>query len=139
SRNLRFVIAGNINPERRAAIKTVLGSIELPEGEGREELPLEEPQTLTQPLYIPNDTVDNVYFYLDTFKRRRLSDPEADALGLLNTILTETLYSRIFGTARERGLVYNVSSGYAQTPANSNWWFGAQVMPRNAKALFEIM
>lgn len=139
SHNLRFVIAGNINPERRAAIKAMLGSIELPTGEHRETLPTEEPHSLRQPLYIHNDSVDNVYFYLDTFKQRRLTDPEADALSLLNTMLTETLYSRIWGTARERGLVYSMSSGHSQTLANSNWWFGAQIMPRNAEALFDII
>lgn len=139
SRNLRFVIAGNITPERRATIKSMLGSIDLPEGERREELPLEEPRKLASALYLPNDTVDNVYFYLDTFKQRRLTDPEADALSLLNTMLTETLYSRILGTARERGLVYSMSSGYAQTRDCSNWWFGAQVMPQNVQALFDIV
>lgn len=139
SSNLRFVIAGNINADRKAAIKAMVGAIELPKGEGREELPIEVPHRLNDALYIPNDTVDNVYFYMDTFKQRRLSDPEADALGLLNTMLTETLYSRILGTARERGLVYSMSSGYAQTRESSNWWFGAQVMPRNASALFDII
>lgn len=139
SSNLRFVIAGNINPDRKAAIKSMVSSIELPEGDGRPELPTEEPKGLTSPLYIPNNTVDNIYFYLDTFKQRRLTDPEADSLGLLNTMLTETLYSRILGTARERGLVYSMSSGYAQTLTSSNWWFGAQVMPRNVHALFDII
>ncbi len=139
SSNVRFVIAGNLNPERRAIIKKVFGSIELPEGGGRIELPVEVPHSLTKPLYIPNNTVDNVYFYIDTFKQRRLTDPEADALGLLNTMLTETLYSRILGTARERGLLYDMTSGYTQTRDSSNWWFGAQVMPRNAKALFDII
>jgi predicted Zn-dependent peptidase len=139
SSNMRFVIAGNINPERRKLIRSLVGDIELPEGDGRTELPVEEPVKLTSPLYIPNDTVDNVYFYLDTFKQRHLTDPEGDALSLLNTMLTETLYSRILGTARERGIVYSMSSGYSQTRDNSNWWFGAQVMPRNAKELFEII
>lgn len=139
SSNLRFVIAGNLNPERRKAIKALLASIELPVGEGRQELPVETPVSLEKPLYIVNDSVDNVYFYMDTFKNRKLSDPEGDALGLLNTMLTETMYSRILGKAREAGLVYHVSSGYSQTPLNSNWWFGAQVMPRNAPALFKIV
>lgn len=139
SSNLRFVIAGNINPDRRKVIKNMLGSIELPKGEGRPDLPLEVPVTLNKQLHINNSTVDNVYFYLDTFKQARLSDPEADALSLLNTMLTETLYSRILGTAREKGLVYSMSSGYSQAEVSSNWWFGAQVMPRNAQALFEII
>ena len=139
SSNLRFVIAGNITPDRKAAIKTLINSIELPQGQGREELPVEQPHRLDKALYLKNETVDNIYFYLDTFKQRQLSDPEADALGLLNTMLTETLYSRILGTARERGLVYSMSSGYSQLRDNSNWWFGAQVMPANANALFKIM
>ena len=139
SRNLRFVIAGNITPERKKLIKSLLGAIELPEGTERFELPEEVPRKLDAPLYITNDTVDNIYFYMDTFAHRRLTDPEADALNLLNSMLTETLYSRIWGTAREKGLVYSMSSGLSHTNNASNWWFGAQVMPRNAEALFEIM
>ncbi len=68
-----------------------------------------------------------------------MSDPESDSLSLMNSMLTETLYSRILGTARERGLVYHVSSGFGQTMYSSNWWFGAQVMPANAAALFDII
>lgn len=139
TKNLRFVIAGNITPERKATIKSMIGDIALPQGEVREDLPVEEPRCLARPLYVPNDSVDNLYFYFDTFKQRRLTDPEADALSLLNTMLTETLYSRILGTARERGLVYSMSSGHAQTRDCSNWWFGAQVMPQNAQALFDII
>lgn len=139
SNNLRFVIAGNISAKRREAIEKLLGAIELAEGEGREALPHEVPTALDKPLYIHNDTVDNLYFYIDTFLRRRLSDPESDALSLVNTMLTETLYSRILGTARERGLVYSMSSGFGQAESSSNWWFGAQVTPRHAHALFELI
>jgi predicted Zn-dependent peptidase len=71
--------------------------------------------------------------------RRRLTDAELDALNLSNTMLTETLHSKILGTARERGLVYGMSSGVGQAKLNSNWWFGAQVSPKNAAALFEII
>jgi predicted Zn-dependent peptidase len=139
SQNLRFVIAGNITPERKKLIRGLLGSIELPEGDERFELPEEKPKLLQSPLYIPNDTVENIYFYMDTFVLRRLTDPESDALDLLNSMLTETLYSRIWGTAREKGLVYSMSSGLSHTNNASNWWFGAQVMPRNAQPLFDIM
>ena len=68
-----------------------------------------------------------------------MRDPETDALSLINTMLTETLYSRILGSAREKGLVYSMSSGFGQTLESSNWWFGAQVMPKNAHALFDIV
>jgi predicted Zn-dependent peptidase len=137
--NLRFVIAGNLSAGRRGAVTKLLENMELP-GEGeRIELPHEVPRRLRRPVYIANDTVENLYFYIDTFKRQRLSDPEIDALNLANTMLTETLYSRILGTARERGLVYGMNSGLSQTRNASNWWFGAQVSDKNAPPLMHII
>jgi predicted Zn-dependent peptidase len=76
---------------------------------------------------------------MDTFHLQKLDEPEWDAGQLINTMLTETLYSRILGSAREKGLVYSMSSGFNQLTTNVSWWFGAQVMPGNAKALFEII
>jgi predicted Zn-dependent peptidase len=137
--NMRFVICGNITPKRREIIKSLLTSLELTKGDGRQDLPNERPHIIKEPIYIRNRSVDNLYFYIDTFMRRRLSDAEADSLDLLNIILTETLYSKILGTAREKGLIYSMSSGYGQLKHSSNWWFGAQVIPANAPALFDIV
>ncbi len=137
--NMRFVIAGKITATRRAQIKEMFESMELPKGDGRKDLPLETPSTLKKPMIIRNKTVDNYYFYFDTFLRRRMSPDELAAMGLLNSMLTETLYSRILGTARERGLVYSMSSGVGYDLSSTNWWFGAQVRPDNAHALFDIM
>ncbi|HEY5442665.1 MAG TPA: pitrilysin family protein [Candidatus Saccharimonadales bacterium] len=137
--NLRFVIAGNLSPARRTAISSLMENIDLPNEGERFDLPNEAPRRLTQPVYVANDTVENMYFYIDTFKRNRLSDPETDALNLANTMLTETLYSKILGTARERGLVYGMSSGLSQTKTASNWWFGAQVSDKNVSPLLDIV
>lgn len=137
--NMRFVIAGNFTPKRLEQAEEMLAKTELPKGRSRFALPSERPKLLKAPLYIENTTVKNIYFYLDTFLSRRMTDDENDALNLINTMLTETLYSRILGTARERGLVYGMSSGSAQTKEVSNWWFGAQVSRKNAPALFGIM
>lgn len=137
--NMRFIVAGNFTDTRRRVIEQMLGDIELEEGEGRKKLPVERPVLLENPLHIHNESVENLYFYVDTFMGRRMSDPEADSLSLLNSMLTETLYSRILGTARERGLVYHVSSGFGQTMHSTNWWFGAQVSPANTPPLFDIM
>lgn len=139
SRNMRFIIAGNLTPRRHDAIIASLESVGLPKGSGRLALPNERPIAQDTPLFIHNKTVKNIYFYADSFMKRRMDDPESDALGLVNTMLTETLYSKILGTARERGLVYGMSSGFGQTKQSSNWWFGAQVSQKNASALFEIM
>lgn len=137
--NMRFVIAGNFTSARRRVVEQLLEDIQLPEGDGRKDLPLELPHKSPDPLFINNDSVENLYFYIDTFMARRMSDPESDALNLINSMLTETLYSKILGTARERGLAYHVSSGFGQTMYSTNWWFGAQILPANAVALFEII
>jgi predicted Zn-dependent peptidase len=139
SRNLRFIIAGNITPRRHDAVIEMLEKVALPLGHGRLSLPNERPNTQVKPLYIHNKTVKNIYFYVDSFMNRRMDEHETDALSLVNTMLTETLYSKILGTARERGLVYGMSSGFGQTKQASNWWFGAQVSQKNAPALFDIM
>lgn len=139
ARNMRFVVAGNLTPERQRVLTDLFENIELERGTVRLSLPQEVPRSLRAPLYIHNDTVENLYFYLDSFRHKKLSEPESDALSLINTMLTETLYSRILGTAREHGLVYSMSSGFGQTAYSSNWWFGAQVMPKNATKLFDII
>lgn len=139
TRNLRFVIAGNFTPKRREVAIAELEAISLNKGARRLALPDERPVRRQEPVYIHNKSVKNLYFYLDSFMNRRMSDDETDALGLVNTMLTETLYSKMLGTARERGLVYGMSSGYGQTKHSSNWWFGAQVSQKNAPELFDIM
>lgn len=139
TRNLRFIIAGNLTPKRQEAVRSVLERIELPQGTQRIELPNEKPKPQAGPVYIHNKTVKNLYFYIDSFMHGRMSEAETDALNLVNTMLTETLYSKILGTARERGLVYGMSSGFGQTKLSSNWWFGAQVSQRNVSALFDII
>jgi predicted Zn-dependent peptidase len=135
--NMRFVIAGNIGKRRNMMVQ-MLENIELPRGE-RFAMPDEIVTMPKQPVCIPNDTVDTIYFYIDSFMNRRLEEHEVDALGLVNAILTETLYSKILGTARERGLVYGMNSGYQQIKLSSNIWFGSQVSVPNASALFDIV
>lgn len=137
--NMRFVIAGDLTPKRKEHINNVMEMIDLPKKGHRFALPHERPKKLNESAYILNKTVENLFFYIDTFMDRRLTDPESDALNLANTMLTETLYSKILGTARERGLVYGMSSGLSQTRDVSNWWFGAQVSDGNAPALMEII
>ncbi|HSX29127.1 MAG TPA: pitrilysin family protein [Candidatus Saccharimonadales bacterium] len=139
TKNLRFIIAGNLTPKRQETVHTILEHLELPVGTLRIDLPNEKPKAQVGPVYIHNKSVKNLYFYIDSFMLRRMSEIETDALNLVNTMLTETLYSKILGTARERGLVYGMSSGFGQTKLSSNWWFGAQVSQRNAGALFEII
>src|ERR1700722_20284856 len=82
--NMRFVVAGNFTPARTSALISCLESIELPRGTKHFPLPSENPKVLSKPLYISNRTVDNLFFYIDSFRNSRLQDHEADSLHLLN-------------------------------------------------------
>jgi len=139
SANMRFVVAGDLSDERVKQIERKLLTIELPDGKEHTPLPLEVPVAMKKPLYIHRAEVENFYFYIDTFKCAELTDGELDALGLVNSMLTETLASRILGKAREKGLVYSMGSGFGQLTASIGWWFGAQVRQENAKALFKLI
>ncbi len=138
AKNMRFVVAGNLPKSRTTALIDMMESAALPSEGKRFQLPHERPKKIQKPIYVANDTVENLYFYIDTFMNRRMDEAETDALSLANTMLTETLYSKILGTARERGLVYGMSSGLSYTRDASNWWFGTQVSDKNVKALLEI-
>jgi predicted Zn-dependent peptidase len=139
SENMRFIVVGRLSAARKKTLSGLLENIELPSGGERFEVPDEVPQRLAEPLYINNSSVSNIYFIIDTFIKHRISDDESDALRLANTMLTETLHSKILGTAREKGLVYGMGSGQSVALGSSNWWFGSQVMPKNAPELFEII
>ncbi len=137
--NLRFVIAGNLTHSRKEVVEKIIGNIELSNEGYRTPLPDEIPKSIDKVLYIHNPSVDNMYFYLDTFTKRRVTDSESYALMLANVIITETLHSRIYGQAREKGLVYSVSSNYSRMLGSTNFWLGAQVMPKNVDQLFSIV
>lgn len=139
SSNMRFVIAGKLTKSKQETIEKLLNDLPLEKGSGRHELPEEIPKKQKQPLHIPMQEIENIYFYIDTFMRRWMTNEESDALSLANNVLTETLHSRILGAAREQGIVYHVSSSHARWKGGSNWWFAAQVHPDNIKKLFEII
>src|SRR5262249_12154775 len=75
AQNLRFVIAGNLNRRRRATIEKLFENIELPQKGKRFALPKERPHKLKKPIYVHNETVENLYFYIDTFMDRRMTNP----------------------------------------------------------------
>jgi predicted Zn-dependent peptidase len=136
--NMRFIVAGNLRG-RRDKIKNKIEKISLPKGRGHIVLPSELPTAIEKPIFISRPSVKTLHFYLDAFALTRFDEKEWDALGLINSMLTATLNSRILGEARERGLVYSMSSSLDTTHDSSVWWFGAQVIPKNAVPLFEII
>lgn len=132
--NARFLLAGDSLDSCLAVLET----LQLPSTIQRLPMPEEVPVQLEKPVLIVRKNVPNYYFYLDTYAPAALSSSERDSLSILSTILTETLHSKLLGTARERGLVYAMGSGHQQLKSRTSFWLGAQVSKQNAQQLFEL-
>lgn len=134
--NMRFVIAGKLDG-RKAEIKRQLEDFQLERGE-RFEVPRDELKK-AGPSVIRRKDATNLTFGLFMVIPRELNDEELDAMHYLNHILTGTMFSRIFGAARQKGLAYNVSA-YAGTGFyDSGWDITGQVNHESAGQLFDII
>ncbi len=135
NQNARFIIAGNIKKSQLDILET----LRLPSNTARISLPEETPSASKSPLVITRADVPNYYFYIDTYAGRLLNHEERDGLALASVLLTDTLHSKLLGTAREHGLVYAMGSGVQHIKSNSSFWLGAQVSKKNSKALFALI
>jgi predicted Zn-dependent peptidase len=138
TKNMRFIIAGSLRG-RRVNVKQLLEELELPVGSSRAKLPEEKAKKPSAPTFITNETVPNIYLIISTHFNDIINQKDDDALAIARVMLTDTLYSRIFGQARDKGLVYHVSSGHHISSRVTEWWLSAQVLPSNASALADIV
>ena len=136
TRNMRFVIAGKMHG-RRATILRELESFELPEGE-RFEVPKDELHS-AGPALVRRKDASNLTFGWSLTVPYMLDDEDLDALHYLNHILTGTMYSRIFGRARSKGLAYHVGAYAGIRPFDSSWDITGQVNHDTAQDLFTLM
>lgn len=136
TKNMRFVIAGKLQG-RKAEIKRQLEEFELPEGE-RFEVPRDVLKK-ANPTLIRRKDATNLTFGLFMAVTRELSDEELDAMRCLDHILTGTMHSRIFGTARRKGLAYSVNSYTGVGFYDSGWDISGQVNHESAEDLFNII
>ncbi len=134
--NLRFVIAGKLtNRERK--IKKMLETWDLPKGELIE---IEQDKIKSNnPILIKQENGHSMTFGLSIVVDRILNRNEKFAFNALNHILTGTTYSRIFGKARDRGLVYGIYADFSTNHYNTAWDFSGQVMPETAEQLFDLI
>jgi predicted Zn-dependent peptidase len=137
--NARFIIAGNFKGHYDEPIALIHSKLKLSSKGTRIPMPTEEPKTPDDPLVARKPSVPNVYLYLDLYAKRVFSEKESHALNLLSTYLTETMYSRIFGTAREKGWVYGMGSGVSHLGSATGWWLGAQVSKTNSQPLLRLI
>lgn len=136
TKNMRFVIAGKLNG-RKTEIRRQLEDMALEEGE-RFEIPRDELHSAA-PTVVRRKDATNLTFDLSMVLRRQIEDSELDAMYQLNHILTGTMYSRIFGAARKKGLAYNVSSHVGAGHYDTSWDIIGQVNHDAAPALFDII
>jgi len=134
--NMRFVIAGKLSG-RKTEIKRQLETFELEEGE-RFEVPTDELHS-SSPTVIRRKDASNLTFSLSMMLRKKLDDKQLDAMYQLNHILTGTMYSRIFGAARKKGLAYSVSAHIGSGKYDSSWDIVGQVNHDTAGELFDII
>lgn len=136
SDNLRFVIAGKLDG-RKSHIKSLLEQWELPRGE-RFEVPRDE-LTSGNPTLIRRKEASNLTFGWSMTLPRELSDEEAEAMGILDHILTGTMHSRIYGAARKKGLAYGMFSDTSVGFYDSSWDFGGEVNLDTSEGLIDII
>jgi predicted Zn-dependent peptidase len=134
--NMRFVIAGKLHG-RKAEIRRQLEDFQLAEGERFEVI--HDNLTKANPAIIRRKDATNLTFGLSMVIPRVMDDEELDAMHYLNHILTGTMYSRIFGAARQKGLAYNVSAFASTGLSSTGWDIAGQVNYEAAGELFDII
>ncbi len=137
--NARFIIVGHFKGNFDAIEKLFIDRLKLEAGEGRIPMPAEQAQNLADPVVLRKPSVPNIYLYFDMYVKSQLDPKDKVAMEILSTMLTETMYSRILGTAREKGWVYSMGSGMSYARDLSGWWLGAQVSKTNSGPLVRLI
>ncbi len=137
AQNLRFVIAGKLKG-RKTQLKQMLEEWDLPDGERFKMLVEDHPQ-ITKPTLIPRKEAPNLTFGIALVLPRPLSDPEMATMGCLDHLLTGTMFSRIMGAARKKGLAYGIWSDTNSYETYSLWDLGGEVNIDTAEEVFDII
>ena len=134
--NMQFIITGNLHGRKRKIIN-MLENWELQPGE-EFEIPLNS-YVGTSPVLIRRKDAANMCFGFSFIVPRSLELKEQYAMSCLNHILNGTMSSKIFGTARKRGIVYGIGSNTDNDKWSSTWDFDGEVNSENAAELFDLI
>ena len=136
AKNMMFIVAGKIRGRKHKIIRE-LESWPLKEGE-EFEIPRADLHS-SEAVSIRRKDASNITFGFSLVTPRHLEPNEVFAMNCLNHILNGTTNSRIFGTARKRGLVYGMGSSIASNANSSYWDFDGEVNIENAEELFGLI
>lgn len=136
AKNMQFIICGDLE-NRKEKIISMLEKWRLDEGER-----LAIPTTnyhCTKPVLIRRKDASNLSFGFSFIINRPFLPREQHAMNILNHILNGTMSSKIFGTARRRGIVYGMGSDSSSNGWSSSWDFDGEVNSENAAELFDLI
>ena len=136
AKNMMFIIAGKIRGRKRKIMR-MLENWDLKEGEAFE-IPAADLHS-SEAVSIRRKDASNITFGFSLVTPRHLELDEVFAMNCLNHILNGTTNSRIFGTARKKGLVYGMGSSVASNAKSSYWDFDGEVNVENADELFDLI
>ena len=134
--NMQFIITGNLRGRKRKIVD-MLEKWDLKPGE-KFEIPMSA-FTGTAPVLIRRKDAANMSFGFSFIIPRALSPKEQYAMSCLNHILNGSMSSKIFGTARKRGIVYGMGSNTDSDKWSSTWDFDGEVNSENAAELFDLI
>lgn len=140
--NVLFFIAGNLKGKKKEIVSILEGLEKLPKTEHFKLSPYPEIKAFTDPVVIKKNDVPNIYMQLQlyAFKDNIKINIDAIKLSVLNKVLTDGDHSRIYGKARQRGLVYSLGCGRsASEEGNYNWSLYCQVGKEKIDDLLELV
>ena len=136
AKNMLFIIAGKIHGRKHKIIHA-LENWDLREGE-KFEIPRTDLHS-SEAVLVRRKDASNITFGFSLVTPRHFEPNEVFAMNCLNHILNGTTSSKIFGTARKRGLVYGMGSSIASNATNTYWDFDGEVNVENAEELFTLI
>lgn len=136
--NMRFIVAGDFAGKKRE-LRHLLEryTAHLPNGLRASLIPVRL-RASNAPVVLSRD-IEKVYFDIKAAISRELSEREIIAMNILGQILTGSWDSRIFGKARNKGLVYYLGSGLSVLSGTSTYSIFGTVDPAKMTKLSELI
>lgn len=142
AKNLVFFVAGNLSKERDKILGILEGLDSLPDTERFKLSPYPKIKNYVKPVIIKKTDVPNVYFNFEVHATDgSLGQQYLGAnLAVLSKILGDGDHSRIYGKARQKGLVYSLgcSRGMSEN-GEYEFYTYAQVGHENINKLIELI
>jgi predicted Zn-dependent peptidase len=134
--NMRFIILGDLADKREKILRD-MNSWDL----GRGELfsVMDNQERVRDKVLVRREDAKSMTFGIFRRVLRRMSLEELASMYILDHILNGTFASRMWGQARNRGIVYGMGSGAWRGIYNSAWRIGGEVNYENAEELFELI